>query len=150
MKPIHRVKAAAWLAVLALIVIGIGCSDDPAPTEPVEEPVEVPRVTETFTGMFGQGESSDNQFTVSQTGNVELKITELLPVETLTVGMGIGNWDEGTDPPCQLFASDGRVVVDTVLLSAGVAPGEYCVQVRDVGNVFPDATVTYTVEVLHP
>ena len=150
MKPSYRVKAATWLAVVALIAIGIGCSDDdPIPTEP-EAPVEPPRVTETFTGMFGQDEVSDNQFTVTETGAVDMRITELQPVETLTVGLGIGNWDESMDPPCQVFAADARVVVDALLVSQGVEPGEYCVQVRDVGNVFPDATVTYTVEVTHP
>ena len=70
--------------------------------------------------------------------------------ETLTVGMGIGTVDETLDPPCNIFASDNRVVVNSVLLSAGLAPGEYCVSVGDVGNVFPDQTVTYVVEVTHP
>lgn len=150
MKSSFRVKAATWVAVLALTSTGFGCSDDPAPTAPVEEPMDVPRVTETFTGTFGQGESSNNVFTVSQTGGVELRITKLEPVRTLTVGMGIGNWDESLETPCQVFASDSRVVVNAVLVSLGVTAGEYCVQVRDVGNVFPGATVSYTVQVLHP
>lgn len=142
-------RAALWLAALAIVAVAFGCSDDPVVTAPEEEE-EPPRETETFTGMFGQDESSSHRFVVSQRGNVELKITELEPVPTLTVGLGIGRWDAELEEPCVVFASDSRVVVNSTLLSAGVEPGEYCVQIRDVGNVFPDAIVTYEVEVLHP
>ncbi len=150
MKYDHTPRAAAWLSALVLILAVIGCSDDPAPTAPEEEPMDVPRVTETFEGMFGMDENSEHQFTVTQTGDVSMKITSLEPVPTLTVGMGIGVWDAASDPACAIFASDGRVVVNAELVSARVEPGEYCVRVGDVGNVFPDAIVTYTVEVTHP
>jgi hypothetical protein len=34
-------------------------------------------------------------------------------------------------------------------LSGGIQAGTYCLQVTDVGNVPPNATVTYTVTVSH-
>lgn len=144
-----RFRAARWLAVVAITTIAIGCSDDAAPTQPEPEP-DPPRVAERFRGTFGQNETSEHTFTVNATGNVELKIIKLEPVATLTVGLGIGTFDATMDPSCSVFASDNRVVVGSVLLSARVAPGTYCVRIGDVGNVFPNATVTYTVEVLHP
>ncbi len=149
MMPTNRSRAALWLAALAIATIAFGCNDESNPTAPEPTP-EPPRVAERFRGSFGQKETSEHSFTVSQTGTVELKIIKLEPVATLTVGLGIGRFDATAMPPCTVFASDRRVVVGSVLISGSVAPGEYCVQIGDVGNVFPDATVTYTVEVLHP
>ncbi len=149
MTPNTRFRAVRWLAVLAIVTTAIGCKSDSTPTAPpeMEQP---PRVAERFRGTFGQNEQSEHRFTVTATGNVELKVIKLEPVPTLTVGLGIGRFDATADPSCSLFASDRRVVVGSTLLSANLAPGEYCVRIFDVGNVFPDATVTYTVEVLHP
>ncbi len=79
-----------------------------------------------------------------------MKITSLEPVDTLTVGMGIGTWDPSLEAPCSVFAQDNRVNQNSTLLSANITPGDYCVSIGDVGNLFPDAIVTYEVEVLHP
>ena len=150
MNPDKRFRNLCQIGALVLVLAAFGCSDDDeSPTTPEEEP-DFPRVTESFTGMFGLGGRMEHNFTVENPGDVEMKITSMEPLETLTVGMGIGTVDETLDPPCNIFASDNRVVVNSVLLSAGLAPGEYCVSVGDVGNVFPDQTVTYVVEVTHP
>ena len=149
-KLLDRSKAA-WLLTAVLITgIALGCTDDPVPTAPVDDTSDAPTITETFTGTFGQDGRMEHTFTLAARGNITLEITSLEPVPTLTVGMGIGNFDETTDPPCFIFASDNRVVVGSELLSAGRDAGEYCVSIGDVGNVFPDATVTYTVDVTHP
>jgi len=136
--------------MVALAVTLTGCSeDDPSPTAPEEE-IVFPRMTETFTGMFAMGESEQTEFTLENPGDVDLEITSLEPLATLTVGMGIGSYDAALDPPCNVFASDNRVNVGSTLTSTGLAAGQYCVSVGDVGNVFPDETVTYSVDVTHP
>ncbi len=140
-----------WLPIVLLVgVVALGCDDDDLPTQPIDETPDPPTMTETFTGMFGQNSTSEHTFTVEATGDILLELTAMEPVATLTVGMGIGNVVDTADPPCVVFASDTRVVVGSELLSADAPPGEYCVSVGDVGNVFPDATVTYTLEVTHP
>jgi hypothetical protein len=145
-----RLRTFCQVGALALAVAIMGCDDDDTnPTEPEETP-DFPRITETFTGEFGLGGRMEHNFTVENPGDVELKIVSLEPLETLTVGMGIGTVDETLDPPCNIFASDNRVVLNSILLSSDLTPGEYCVSVGDVGNVFPDQTVIYMVEVLHP
>ena len=145
MKHNHALLILPLVLTLALAA----CSSDDSPTEPEDE-VEPTRITETFTGTFGQDEEVFHQFTVVETGDVDMTITELQPVETLTVGLGIGTFDVEADPQCVPIATDTRVVVGATLLSSNIEPGEYCMLIGDVGNVFPDATVTYTVEVVHP
>ncbi len=149
-KILDRFPGAWLLAAVVIVGVALGCSDNPAPTVPVDDTPPAPTTTETFTGTFTQSGRSQHTFTVVARGNIVLEITSLAPVETLTVGLGIGRFDETTDPPCFLFASDNRVVVGAELVSSNADPGEYCFSIGDVGNVFPDATVTYTVDVTHP
>jgi hypothetical protein len=140
-----------WLLAAVLVVgVALGCTNDPGPTAPVDDTPPAPTSTETFTGSFGQNGSSVHTFTVVATGDITIEIKKLEPVPTLTVGVSLGNYDDSNDPPCSVFASDNRVVVGSELFSGSAVPGEYCVSIRDVGNVFPDATVTYTVKVTHP
>jgi hypothetical protein len=137
------------IGALALAV-SLGCSEDDSPTQPEEEIPDFPRSTESFTGTFGMDETSEHPFTLTNPGDVDMEITSLEPVSTLTVGLGIGSWDESQETPCSIFASDNRVNVGSTLFSGNLAAGDYCVAIGDVGNVFPDATVTYTVDVTHP
>jgi len=141
-----------WTGVLAvtLCVTAAACNKDPrTPTEPVD-PTPPPTVVEMFTGDISLGETSCHPFEVVETGDAQMKLTDLAPLETLTVGVGIGNEDTADETGCSLFASDRSVRVLETLVSAALGPGTYCVCVFDVGNIFPDQTVTYTVEVEHP
>ena len=126
MKPTKRFRIGLGLVTLAAATLVVDCSGSGTPTNPVEEVPEPPRSTETFAGTFEQNGNSQHQFTVVATGNIEMTITSLEPVATLTVGLGVGNFDATADPPCFIFASDNRVVAGAVLLSSGQPPGEYC------------------------
>lgn len=139
------------LSLLALLVaVAVGC-DDNNPTAPIIEDAEpVPTVTDTFTGMFGLGETACHTFTSVNPGPAELTITALAPLETLTVGIGIGLDDGDPATACSYFAADSSVRVNQTLLSQLGSAATYCVCVFDVGNVFPDQTVTYTFTVEHP
>ena len=148
----NRTLAILLLAMATLLFAG--CSDDdddPITTEP-NDPVDVELVTEVFNGSFGQGGTSFHTFSVAQIGNTEATINALEPVPTLTVGLAVGNVVDGADieTSCVAFASDQSVRAGESFLIAALDPGNYCISVFDVGNVFPDATVSYELTVVHP
>jgi hypothetical protein len=145
------VRSLRCLAVVLALALPLAACNDDSPSEsPAPTPTPVPRVTDTFTGTFGQNGAASHSFTVSQVGDVELKLTAIAPLATLSVGMGIGQVDTTLTPPCRNFAEDANVRVNETLLSGNLAAGTYCVRVRDTGNVFPGVVVDYTVTVTHP
>jgi hypothetical protein len=147
---VRSLRRLALLLALALAPFAVACNDDSPSEGPAPTPTPPPRVTDTFSGTFGQNAGASHSFTVGQTGDVEVKLTAMAPLATLAVGMGIGQVDSTVTPPCATFAEDTNVRLNETLLSSNLAPGTYCVKVRDTGNVFPDVTVAYTVTVTHP
>lgn len=147
-EPTLQRLALVWLLSLSLLA----CDDSSSPTEPVEEEevVEVETFTESFSGTLQLGGTSCHDFSTLQLGDVDMTITSLSPLDTLTVGMGIGTKDSESTEGCAIFASDSSVRVGDVLRSVQLAVSEYCLCVFDVGNIFPSETVTYVVEVTHP
>lgn len=139
-----------WITRLALSLLLLGfvaCDeDDPVAIEP---PELAPRMTETFTGSIEQLGTSVHLFSIAGRNDTEIKITALEPLNTLTIGLGVGTSDDGGET-CALLAQDRSVRVGETLLVSSLAVGSYCVAVFDVGNIFPDQTVDYTIEVLHP
>jgi hypothetical protein len=151
-RPIDR-KQRLWLTVaIAAAWCLAACDDSTSPTEPTteEEEVEVATVTETFDGSLRLGETSCHDFVTTEVGDVELTITDLEPLGTLTLGMGVGVPDEAATSGCSLFAADQSVRLGDILLSSQLAVAEYCLCVYDVGNIFAGETVTYSIDVTHP
>ncbi len=146
----HKLLSRFGLVFLIAILAMAGCDDDDSPTAPIVDPVEPPTVTITFAGSIAQGTTGCHDFNVPAVGAVQLSITELQPLETLTVGMGAGFVDDTVETGCALFATDRSVKLNDVLQTTVGAPDNFCVCVFDVGNIFPDQTVTYTVSVTHP
>lgn len=151
-------KRFSILAIIVGLAVGasMGCSGSDTPTEPTD-PVDVTpvdTVTETFEGSISQLDTSCHHFETSERADVTLNLTEIGPLPTLTVGMGIGTSDEivegsDEDQGCTLFASDRSVQAPATLLSASLGAGQYCVCVFDVGNIFANRVIDYTVEVEH-
>ncbi|REJ76673.1 MAG: hypothetical protein DWQ30_17265 [Acidobacteria bacterium] len=141
-----RTASAAAASLLALLML-VACDDDPV--EVVEPPDPDPQVTEIFSGTVEQLGLSIHLFTIGGLNNTEVEITELAPLETLTLGLGVGTSTDGGET-CALLAQDRSVRLGETLLIQNLAEGEYCVTVFDVGNIFPDQVVEYTIEVLHP
>ncbi len=134
--------------LLALFITG--CEED-APTAPTPvEPVDPPTVTETFDGMLALGEMSCHDFTTVATGDTVLEVIDLQPLTTLTVGILLGQPDPADPENCVGFAQDTSVRLFEDFLSSNLPPGAYCTCVSDVGNIFEDITVSYTLEVIHP
>lgn len=148
MSPFCRSIALA-AAIAAAGLASLTCGTSTPPTTPPPDP-NVPKVTETFTGMIDMGEYGCHDFSVTAVGDVTLVITSLQPLSTLTVGMGIGQPDPSIPPGCALFVQDNSVRENETLLAGNLQIQDYCACIFDVGNIFPNATVTYTLDVTHP
>ena len=110
----------------------------------------MPTTTETFAGDLVLGGISCHFFEVAQLGPAEMSITSLAPLETLTLGLGVGLPDEAAESGCTLVVTDRSVRKDETFLATLATPGTNCVCVFDVGNIFEDVTVTYTLDIEHP
>lgn len=149
-RPVWRMLSLSLL-LMAMMVVTIACSDDNPTTPTAPEPLPEPeRITETFGGTVTQGGSSTHVFTVAVAGNIEMTLTSVQPLETLTLGVGIGTTADGTPESCAGFAQDNSVRQGATLLFEATTGGAYCVFVYDVGNIFPGVTVRYTLDVTHP
>lgn len=143
-------KSSLLLLVALAVAAALGCDND-SPTAPVvEEPEEVPTFVDTFTGTLVLGQTSCHRFTAANRGAAEITITGLQPLETLTVGVGIGLDDGDPQTACPYFALDNSVRVGETLLSQLIDVTDYCVCIFDVGNIFAGQTVTYVFDVEHP
>jgi len=144
-----RIKWVACL-LIALGTLQVGCDGNSSPTAVVvEELPPAETIAEEFSGTIALGTTSCHFFSQVALGDVRLSVTGLMPLETLTIGMGIGTADEAQETGCALFARDNSVRLGDVLTSNSNDVGDYCVCVFDVGNIFAEAIVSYTVDVEH-
>jgi len=125
------------LLVIASAVVACGGS----PTSPTNT------MTETFDGSVTQDGVSSHTFSTSQDGTIQVTVTALGPLSTITVGVGLGT--PASDGSCSLVAANDAVHQGDVL-RGDFLKGSYCVAVDDVGNIGPDEATTYTVSVDHP
>ena len=135
--------AALPAAALALLIGACGSNDTTTPTT-TPSGSDVPRTTETFTGTLTPRSAMWHPFTVQVAGTIDVTLTSLSPVSTLTVGVGVGITPTNG---CDVQAWNNAATTGTILTSA-INPGTFCVTVYDMGSV-TDA-VTYTVAVTHP
>lgn len=140
------VGSGAVVAVLA----SVGCGGSTATTTGPSPTT----YTETFSGTVTQNAidygppDSPHHFTVHQAGNLDATLTDIQPLNTITLGLGLGVWDN-TAQTCTVQLSSAAAKLNlTLSASVGVA-GELCVGVSDVGNITADGVVTYTVTVTH-
>jgi hypothetical protein len=87
-------------------------------------------------------------FTVSTTGSVQIPLTSVEPLATMSLGVSIGSWN-GTTCGTAIAKNDDARSGATALTGTATA-GDYCVQVYDSGNVPESWSVSYTVQVAHP
>ena len=131
-----RVPATArFAAVFAALVASIACGS--TPTEPTDPPAPVYELkTSTFTGKLTTGGAAGFPFTVVNPGDISLSITELAPVNTLTMGLVLGAWDAVASTFQAVFGGIiSTAVVNAVFAASPSAAGEYCVGIFDVGNI---------------
>jgi hypothetical protein len=144
-------RPAARAGVLAVLIGSMACggsASTPAPTAP-----SVASYTDVFTGTVTQGavdyggDASANHFTVHQVGNLTATLTKIGPLSTITLGMDLGVFDTASGT-CQVQLQAPAATLNLVLNASVSIAGEFCIGVRDVGNI-GETPVTYEVTVIH-
>jgi hypothetical protein len=162
MRWFRNVRGVIALAVLAAsVACGSSSSTTTGPT-----PVTY---TETYSGSLTQAGSTfftnpstlatylidygssdaPHHFTVHVAGNLDATLTDIQPVNSVTLGLGLGVWDT-TALTCsvQLYSDAARL--NLTMAGNVTTAGELCVGVYDVQNLTSAIpTVTYTVVVNH-
>jgi len=131
--------------VLALAVTAAACHKNSSTTTTTTTPSPT-QTTETFNGTVAVGGSASNNFTVANSGRVDVTLTAASPPATVVMGLGVGT---PGDAGCTVLpgASTNTPAGTAVQLSGTVSAGSLCVKIYDVGN--QTAPVTYTVTVAH-
>jgi len=135
------------LIVMALSLAVAGCSGSNSTT--AVAPAS-PTVTETFPGTVVYQGVDFHTFNVAQSGTLNVTLTAAGPPPTIWMGVGIGTPSASA---CGLISNSTSTVTPASVtgpqLTGTLAPGTYCVQVYDVGNLSPGGAVTYSVTVAH-
>jgi hypothetical protein len=162
------VRNVAGLGALLVLLGSVACgssSSSSSTTGPTPT-----TYTETFSGSLNQATSTfytdpnpttagtyavdygpsdaPHHFTVHQAGNIDATLTDIQPVNTVTLGLGLGVWDD-TAQACNLQLSSGSAKLNLTLAASVSVAGEICVGVYDVQNLSSALAVTYTVSVNH-
>ena len=130
-------RTSRYLGVCAL-ALTIGCGSSPTEPDPVYE-----LKTETHSGTLATGGSSAFHFAVVNPGTINVSITQLNP-SALTMGLELGFWDEPASA-CVGQLSTSSAVLGAVFGGTPDSAGEYCVAIRDIGNIETSADFTLTV-----
>jgi hypothetical protein len=135
-----------YMLVVALAAGMAACksSSDASPATPSPT-----YTTESFSGTLTQGATATHTFTVKVSDSVVVGLSEVGPLSTLALGVGIGTWN-ATTTTCSIVGKNDAAKAGTTALTGTAGVGNFCVQVYDSGNVTADMTVTYTVQVAHP
>lgn len=135
-----RVFAARLAVVVALVgSIACGAKSPTAPPAPVYD-----LQTKTFTGNVKATGKVGFPFTVVNPGEIQVAITALAPVSTISMGIALGVWDP-TASSCAEQLSAPSATLNVAYAANPPSPGEYCVTIFDIGNVVVSSDFTLTV-----
>jgi len=140
-------RSVGVVVALVVLVVSVGCGSSSSSSSSTTAP-SATTYTDTFSGNVATGGSNkdSNKFTVHQAGNISATITKLSPLSTITIGLGLGVYDN-TNNVCnlQLFADNAKL--NQVLAASVSVAGDLCVGVYDVGNIVD--SVDFEVSVTH-
>ncbi len=128
------------VVVCVALLVAVACGST-TPTEPA--PVYELK-TETFSGAVKTGGTTSFPFTVVNPGEIQVGITALAPVSSLTMGIAVGGWD-AVSLSCTQPLSTPTATLNVFFAANPPAPGEYCVAIFDTGNVQLSSDFTLTV-----
>ena len=104
--------------------------------------------TDTFTGTLGQSGSLTHIFAVGAAGTVDVSLTTVAPLATMSLGVAVATSD-GTN--ClETISQNPDARTGGIALAGTAAVGNYCVRVYDSGNIPAATDVSYTLTVAHP
>jgi hypothetical protein len=125
------------LVALAALAAG-GCETTTSP--PIGDPPE--EVNLTLTGTLTIAGSVTHRFTTTRATEINVRLQDLAPVDTVTIGLGLGEW---TGASCNVRIADDEAIQNELLIGTGTAAGEFCARVYDVGRL--TAPTEYTLAV---
>ncbi len=139
-------KTTRRFAVALVFALSAAACDTADPTTSSTAPTTaVPPIVETFTGTVAAGSRDVKSFNILLTGGtVTLTLTAAGPPATITMALGVGNFDGST---CTLIQSVAAQASTNPQLSGTANAGAYCVVVADTGS--QTGPVTYAVTVTH-
>ena len=139
--PLAAVRLPAFTVVLVTSCLALGCGGSPTGPDPVYD-----MKSETFSGSLNTGGGASFPFVVVNPGSIDVSITQLSPVSTLSMGLSLGSWDAATEACTQQVTTSGATL-NTVYSASPNGPGNYCVSIFDSGNV--QAEIGFTLSVTH-
>jgi hypothetical protein len=144
----HRLFVPLVVVMLA-VVAASGCSSSSSSTPTVSGPTPTV-VTETFNGSIDQNGTAVFSFSVANAGYPLLAgFTSITPASVTALGLGIGSWDASSST-CGLNMSQNDMSHSGSTAVSGTAgAGSYCVRIYDGGNIGPNVTASFTVQVQH-
>jgi hypothetical protein len=143
---IPTARTALLLPILmALALAPAGCSSSSSTTSPTTT-----AITDTFTGTVKQNGTTIHPFAVTTSGALTVTLTSVTPLSNLALGVGLGTWDGSTSTCSSAIATNANSRTGSAALTGTVLTGNFCVRVYDSGNIADGATISYTVEVVHP
>lgn len=143
MTAVLRLKSLALVVVLLSAVVATGCDEETPPTTPAPETT----VSVTWSTSLATGGASSRSFKTSRTGTVSITLQSLAASTTLRAGLGVGiPLADGSG--CVLSRSVETVAGATAQLELDVDPGDYCVQVYDLGELTQPSP--FTVLLVYP
>jgi hypothetical protein len=129
--------------LLTLIVSTSACGLPAGSTSPT---TTTGGTTETFSGTLAQQSSNVYTFTVLQAGAVSITLTSLGSVSTVAVGVGLGT-PSGTTSCTLTSANPTATPGSTPQITVTENPGNYCVEIYDVGNL--TGAATFSISIVH-
>jgi hypothetical protein len=144
MRVLFRFKPVLLCGVLTVALAGAGCDDDDnTPTTPPAATT----ASVTWTTALATDGASSRSFRTTRTGTVSVTLQTLGGSTTLRAGLGVGiPLADGSG--CVLSRSVETVAGTTAQLELDVDPGDYCVQVYDLGDL--TAPTPFTVILAYP
>ena len=143
-------KQCCVFTVVCLTMVISACGSNSSTTAPstTTPSVAAPTVTEPWSGTVPVGGSAFYSFSIAQNGTVNvtlLSVSGQFVPSTVTLGLGLGT-PSGTT--CATSSTTNARAGTTPQVTATDAPGLYCVNVSDVGNLF--APATFSITIAHP
>jgi hypothetical protein len=145
-------RMARGAAALAVLLASWHCGST-TPTTPSTPATPGVQKIETYADTFhpGANEIFAYHFPVTASGALDVAITSLAPVSTITMGLRVSAWDFTLAAcPAQLVTAcsiceNPAARLNGVIEVTPQQAGEYCVAVYDTGNVQQNTDFTLTV-----
>jgi hypothetical protein len=134
--------------VFTLFFLTGACASDTSSSTTAPTPTAA-TTTESFSGAVAQLATTGDPFAVSTNGPVTIELTDVEPLSTMALGVGITTWD-GTSCGTVPISKNDNAREGTTALTGTAAAGNYCVTIYDSGNIPEGWTVSFAVQVVHP